>query len=143
MIMITLVTRSSWSPSLRPHTVTSGANFILINLVKLSTLKIAVFANANISLPEESSYNNSHTYTNKRHLNLDIFICNHKSWMSLWAEIFISHIVKNWGNNSIKILGHASTYDLASMARLFTVENDSIAFFFILLSYIDILYSFN
>ena len=38
--------------------------------------------------------------------------------------------------NSIKIFGYALTYVLASMARLFTVENDSIAFFFILLSYI-------
>ena len=116
--------------------MTSRANLILITLVKLSALKIAVFANANINLLEDSSCNNSHTYIDERHLNLDIFICNHKSWMSLWAVIFISHIVKNWGNNSIKILGHASTYDLASMARLFTVENDSIAFFFILLSYI-------
>ena len=56
--------------------------------------------------------------------------------MSLLAEILISHIIKNRGNNSIKILGHALTYVLASMAQLFNVENDSIAFSFTLLSYI-------
>ena len=99
----------------------------------MSALKIAVFANANINLLEESSYNNSHTYTDERHLNLDIFVCNHKSWMSLLAEILISHIIKNWGNNSIKILGHALTYVLASMARSFTVETVEL---FLLLSYI-------
>ena len=63
--------------------MTSGANLILRTLVKLSALKIAVFANASINLLEESSYNNSHTYIDERHLNLDIFICNHKSSMSL------------------------------------------------------------
>ena len=56
--------------------MTSRANLILRTLVKLSALKIAVFANASINLLEESSYNNSHTYIDERHLNLDIFICN-------------------------------------------------------------------
>ena len=124
--------------------MTRRANLILRTLVKLSALKIAVFANANINLLEESSYNNSRTYTDERHLNLDIFVCNHKSWMSLLAEILISHIIKNWGNNSIKILGHALTYVLASMARLFTVETVEL-FLYIVIVYrdVDILYSFN
>ena len=41
--------------------------------MKLSALKIAVFANASINLLEESSYNNSYTYIDEGHLNLDIF----------------------------------------------------------------------
>ena len=64
--------------------------------------------------------------------------------MSLLAEILISHIIKNRGNNSIKILGHALTYVLASMARLFTVETVEL-FLYIVIVYrdVDILYSFN
>ena len=56
--------------------MTSRANLILRNLVRLSALKISGSANANINLVKESFYNNSHTYTDERHLNLDIFICN-------------------------------------------------------------------
>ena len=47
--------------------------------MKLSALKISELANADVNLLEESSYNNSRTYTDERHLNLDIFVCNHKS----------------------------------------------------------------
>ena len=75
--------------------------------LELSALKNAIFANANIKFLEDSFTDNNHTYTDERYLNLDLFNCNHKSWMSPWAEIFMIHVVTKWGDNSIKILGLA------------------------------------
>ena len=58
---------------------------------ELSALKIAKFTNTstNIKFLDESFKNNSHTNTGERYLNLDLFICYHKAWMSPWAEISI------------------------------------------------------
>ena len=69
--------------------------------LELSALKNA---NANIKFLEDSFWNNNHTYTDERYLNLDLFICNHKSWMSPWAEILMIHVVKNWGTIPSKSL---------------------------------------
>ena len=76
---------------------------------EFSALKIAIFAHANIEFLEESFQNNYHTYTDERYLNSDLFLCNHKFWMSRWAEILISYVGKNWGDNSIQILKLAET----------------------------------
>ena len=63
--------------------------------MELSALKITIIAIANVEFRE--------TY-----LNLDLFICNHKSWMSPWDEILMIQGGENWGEKSIKMLRLAS-----------------------------------
>ena len=80
------------SCSLRPQTMASGASEPQSeNLADFDwnclLSKLLYYANANVKFLDESFYSNNHIYTGERYLNLDICICNHKSWMSSWAEI--------------------------------------------------------
>ena len=106
------------SCSLKPQTMASWASEPQSeNLADIEwnclLSKLLYYANANFKFLDESFYSNNHTYTGERYLNLDICICNHKSWMSSWAEIIdisvaeILYAAKNWGENSVKMLGLA------------------------------------
>ena len=72
--------------------------------LELSLPIIDLLSFANTKFLIESMYTYTYTCTGQRYSNFELSICNGKSWMSPWAEIFIIRKVKNWGDDSIKNL---------------------------------------
>ena len=106
------------SCSLKPQTMASWASEPQSeNLADIEwnclLSKLLYYANANFKFLDESFYSNNHTYTGERYLNLDICICNHKSWMSPWAETIdtsVAEILYDWCSQKLRKKFHQNAW---------------------------------